>query len=127
MQDKCYCTESSLSNISKFKVNKYGVVINKLNVRYARMKETINTITWLEWMDILKLHKYKCAYCGVKFTLDNIPIKDHVIPISKSGTNSKDNIVPACKECNMEKGDKYHRRNGELWAKDNKLIKERFK
>ena len=32
--------------------------------------------------------------------------KDHIIPISKGGNNTRENIVPACITCNSSKGNK---------------------
>ena len=45
---------------------------------------------------------YKCHYCGNK-TID-LEI-DHVIPLSKGGSNKQGNLVLACQKCNREKGD----------------------
>lgn len=42
-----------------------------------------------------------CAYCG-----DPIVTQvDHVLPLSRGGTDDRGNLTPACKTCNMEKGD----------------------
>lgn len=74
--------------------------------RRAIGREIINTLTAGEWIDILMEYKFKCAYCGKEFTLFNRETKDHVIPISKGGNNTKENIVPACRSCNSRKHDK---------------------
>jgi HNH endonuclease len=42
-----------------------------------------------------------CAYCGDEAQLQ----VDHVIPLSRGGTDDRDNLRPACKRCNMEKLD----------------------
>jgi len=48
----------------------------------------------------------KCAYCDCD--LDYITPKavhlDHVIPLSKGGTHTLDNVVWSCATCNMSKG-----------------------
>jgi 5-methylcytosine-specific restriction endonuclease McrA len=44
-----------------------------------------------------------CFYCGRKLTR-RCASKDHVLPRSKGGSNSKHNIVDSCKECNEAKG-----------------------
>jgi hypothetical protein len=43
----------------------------------------------------------KCGYCGKKATT-----LDHVVPTSKGGQNTWDNLVAACHHCNNSKGDK---------------------
>lgn len=40
-----------------------------------------------------------CIYCG----LDAYTI-DHMTPVSRGGTNDPENLVIACRACNMEKG-----------------------
>ena len=46
---------------------------------------------------------FKCAHCGKPLGYSDMTI-DHVIPISKAGTNDDINIVPLCEKCNKEKG-----------------------
>jgi len=74
--------------------------------RYAREKEYINTLITQEWLEILEKYNYRCAYCGCEFDENTLPQKDHVIPISKGGHNTKENIVPACRDCNTRKNNK---------------------
>lgn len=72
--------------------------------RRVKEKKIINTLTCKEWLAILKKFDYKCAYCGKDlFDLFTKPEKDHFIPISKGGDNTKDNVVPACRSCNAKK------------------------
>jgi len=53
--------------------------------------------------NIYKRDNYECVYCGE----DNKKLLtlDHVVPQSKGGPNSWDNLVTACKRCNGEKSD----------------------
>ena len=49
---------------------------------------------------ILKRDGYKCRYCGNT----NEPFHiDHVYPHSKGGETSYNNLVTACKKCNLSK------------------------
>jgi 5-methylcytosine-specific restriction endonuclease McrA len=52
--------------------------------------------------EVLRRDKHACQYCGStkKLTLD------HVIPRSKGGKHSWDNVVIACEPCNSRKGDR---------------------
>ena len=43
-----------------------------------------------------------CWYCGQKVGFKNLTM-DHVIPLSRGGRSTKDNLVPCCKECNIKK------------------------
>lgn len=45
---------------------------------------------------------HKCVYCGSAESLS----LDHVVPRSKGGSNSEDNLVTACQPCNSSKGAK---------------------
>ena len=74
--------------------------------RRALRKLAANTLTAEEWQDILKQHEFRCIYCGKQFSMFKMT-KDHIIPISKGGDNSKENIVPACKSCNSRMSDNF--------------------
>ena len=51
---------------------------------------------------IYKRDKNKCQYCGSTKSLTI----DHVIPKSRGGDDSWENLVVACSPCNVKKGDK---------------------
>jgi 5-methylcytosine-specific restriction endonuclease McrA len=57
-------------------------------------------LTLAQWRDVLAQYNGHCAYCSKKAKLT----LDHVIPLSKGGKHSKDNVVPACGRCNSSKG-----------------------
>lgn len=48
---------------------------------------------------------YRCQYCGKKCTTDELTY-DHVIPRSKGGRTSWENIVSACYACNRRKANR---------------------
>jgi 5-methylcytosine-specific restriction endonuclease McrA len=56
-------------------------------------------------LEIRKAQKDKCAYCKVK--LAGGGHVDHIIPLSKGGSNSRDNLQLACGLCNIRKGAKH--------------------
>jgi len=74
-------------------------------IRRTTLSRIINTLTAKEWEVILSQHNFRCAYCGCSLLdLFNPATRDHLIPISKGGNNTKENIVPACRSCNSKKG-----------------------
>lgn len=48
---------------------------------------------------------FKCAYCGKVFGVKSLTI-DHIVPRSKGGKTSWDNVITACMKCNQKKGSK---------------------
>ena len=44
----------------------------------------------------------KCYYCGKKTAYKDITM-DHVLPLTRGGKSTKDNLVPSCKKCNTAK------------------------
>lgn len=52
---------------------------------------------------VLQRDEQTCQYCG--YQGDDLTM-DHVVPRSKGGQDSWDNIVAACVKCNVKKGDR---------------------
>jgi len=48
----------------------------------------------------------RCWYCGVTLTPWNFHV-DHYMPRSKGGGDDLENLVPACRNCNLEKKDRF--------------------
>ena len=65
--------------------------------------------------NIIKRDDGVCQYCGLKSALMTI---DHIIPRNKGGKDSWNNLVTACKKCNIYKG------NYLLHEIDMKLLKK---
>jgi hypothetical protein len=53
-------------------------------------------------MEIFKRDLFTCQYCGAR--IPNVTLQiDHIIPVSKGGSNSSTNLITACFDCNMGK------------------------
>lgn len=75
--------------------------------RISKMKELPHTLTAQEWEDIKAEFNYSCAYCGKTWLeLDHSLFREHVLPVSRGGGYTKDNIVPSCRVCNSTKHDR---------------------
>jgi len=73
--------------------------------RYARIP--YKTIV-LSRKNILKRDNNRCLYCGSR---EKLTI-DHVIPKSRGGDDSWENLVSACTDCNHRKGNRTPREAG---------------
>jgi hypothetical protein len=68
----------------------------KLRAGDITMSDTIR-----EWEREQELPK-ECVFCGAQ---DNLST-DHLIPASRGGDDSSDNLVLSCRSCNSSRGDK---------------------
>lgn len=69
-----------------------------------------NTISNSTRYDIFKRDNFTCRYCGK--SAPNVELEiDHIRPVSKGGTNKKNNLATSCMKCNNGKSDKYIERN----------------
>lgn len=69
--------------------------------RKHQIQTTDCTLTVAQWREIKDRFGHACAYCNRK--MERLEM-DHVIPLSKGGTHTATNIVPACRTCNAKKG-----------------------
>ena len=81
--------------------------------RRARMRTGV--IETIRPEQIYKRDKYKCWICGCKVVSTygkdarlnkDAATLDHIIPLAKGGTHTKENIKTACRQCNALKADK---------------------
>ena len=56
---------------------------------------------------IMERDGYRCCHCGKRGTAENMLEIDHVIPISKGGKSTYDNLQTLCHNCNLEKGNRF--------------------
>lgn len=57
--------------------------------------------------EVLKRDNFKCSECGKPKTDEPLEV-DHILPISKGGTDEMSNLRALCKTCNREKSDLIH-------------------
>jgi 5-methylcytosine-specific restriction enzyme A len=63
----------------------------------ARARELRKTRWWQQ-----KTAAGKCRYCGSVVPHKDLTM-DHLVPLAMGGSSTRDNIVPACKDCNTKK------------------------
>lgn len=101
VQRRYNLTEKSRQRIRQYQRSPKGqATIAKLSAIRRASKNIEASLTSDEWQQILEFHQFRCVYCGCH------PKKleqDHVIPVTKGGQHTKENVVPACRSCNARK------------------------
>ncbi len=93
------------TNPEAFKaIQKKYLTKNPVHIRRrVHMQRIVRTLTAAQWAETLALFDHRCAYC----LRNDLPMtQDHVIPVSKGGDHTQENVVPACKPCNSKKNDR---------------------
>jgi 5-methylcytosine-specific restriction endonuclease McrA len=84
----------------------------KARMYRARQHNAPGTFTLAEVMHIYLAFGKTCAYC--RQPIDGLPEPEHVVPLSRGGSNSITNILPSCSPCNSDKRDLFLHE----WAQD---------
>jgi 5-methylcytosine-specific restriction endonuclease McrA len=70
--------------------------------RRARLSLAEGDYTAQEFADLCDHYGHLCFYCGQAVRLT----ADHIVPLTRGGSNYISNIIPACQPCNSRKGAK---------------------
>lgn len=71
--------------------------------RLARKKGAVGQISAKDWNGLKRKYDNRCFYCHRLAPLT----QDHVIPLSRGGSNFIGNILPSCGSCNSRKNTKF--------------------
>lgn len=92
-RDVCLERSSNWKKNNRKQVN----ITNRL--RKNKKRANGGSFTYSEWVELCNLYANRCIHCQ-----ESLPLEiDHIIPISKGGTNYIWNIQPLCKSCNLTK------------------------
>ena len=72
----------------------------------ARRADYVGVLLASDWLEIRKRYGFRCLGCGQAESLIRPLEVDHVVPVSRGGTNAVGNIQPLCRACNASKGAK---------------------
>jgi 5-methylcytosine-specific restriction endonuclease McrA len=98
-------TDRIKERIKKYSKTPQGKLVNHKagNKRRSIGKIVENTLTLKQWNKILKLQDNRCNICKRKFGNRLLATQDHIIPLSKGGGFTFENIQALCKSCNSTK------------------------
>lgn len=113
-------TEQVKERNGKYHKSPMGKLVD-LNNRHKRRELRDKTpkkdhLTLTQWQKILSSQKNKCAICGCNFDKITPATMDHIVPLSKGGIHSSDNIQALCRVCNSRKSNKIDYKLIQSWA-----------
>jgi 5-methylcytosine-specific restriction protein A len=80
-----------------YHLNKSDTDPKRLKAEREKARELRASSWWKE-----KIQKGICHYCEKKVNPKALTM-DHLVPLARGGLTVKNNLVPACKECNAKK------------------------
>ena len=95
--------DKNRDKIRAYKTSERGREVNNRswNKRRSIERQLLSTLTEEQWEECKRHFNFNCAYCESDESLTY----DHFIPISKKGSYTVGNIIPACLSCNSSKSD----------------------
>jgi len=78
--------------------------IDRPRMRRSRRVATRQGIPAKLWWEVVSGGHFTCHWCGRRAGPSVKLEVDHIVPVSKGGTDDRWNLVPACRECNRSKG-----------------------
>lgn len=72
--------------------------------RRALLKGAVGSFSADDFAAMIKAQKGKCWWCNIH--ISGTPEADHRIPLSRGGTNDRNNLVVSCGTCNRAKSNK---------------------
>ncbi len=101
---------------SRFDGSRSQLDIHSIIACEGRVVQQVRHVPPLTNQALFRRDRNMCLYCGTHHQ-DRDLTRDHVVPRSRGGNDSWDNLVAACRRCNHRKGDRLlHERSMELLA-----------
>lgn len=96
--------ERTKKRYAKLRTNNPEILKNYVNARRARLARADGVTTTQDIEFLLSSCEGICAYCGA--FLEGVYHIDHIVPLSKGGSNWPENIQILCPKCNLTKSNK---------------------
>lgn len=85
--------------------------------RRMQTRSILSNLTTEQWKRILQAQSDRCNMCGKSFCKSRKPTFDHIVPLSKGGGMTSENIQGLCLSCNSRKSNKLDLQFIQTWSK----------
>lgn len=98
--------EKRMRSVKKYRSSPRGIVAGrrktKRHMHLVRAGGLLDLVLFYQKCERLDWH---CQLCG-KILDESTATVDHIVPVSKGGTNDIENLQPLCLKCNAKKGNR---------------------
>jgi len=95
--------EAFVDHHGMFVEYKYRAYLTRHRRRCAmNVARSLGRHTKTEWLGLVTAAGGVCVLCGVAA----VEAKDHIVPLSRGGSDGISNIQPVCQSCNSRKGNR---------------------
>jgi 5-methylcytosine-specific restriction endonuclease McrA len=91
-----------IASVRKWQKNNPERVRVTKALRRRRQRNAPGTYTPVDWQAIVERQDGKCVTCGISCILT----VDHIVPLSRGGSNWPSNLQGLCRSCNSRKGNR---------------------
>jgi 5-methylcytosine-specific restriction endonuclease McrA len=92
--------EIRLANIARYAADPEPAKAAARRRRALKANAPLNDFTHAQWLEMQVAYQFLCVYCAKK---TKQLTQDHIVALSKGGSHTAANIVPACRSCNSRK------------------------
>lgn len=97
--------EEYRARMKRWNDNNPGAKAAHSRTRKARVRNAVGSHSGADVEAILRMQKYRCAYCPANLRHTGHHV-DHIVAISRGGSNNRSNLQATCPKCNMSKSDR---------------------
>ena len=91
--------EERRAHIREYGTSDVGRAVDKA-AKHNRRIQGGSQLTGAVIRDVVEASNGVCPYCGKSFKEGHM---DHIVPLSRGGTNDRDNLAYVCASCNLHK------------------------
>ncbi len=95
------------SECAEFSKHMFEAKVTTIKPKPSKSRTTRVGISQKLRFEIFHRDKFSCQYCGRSKETDKVRLElDHIVPVSRGGTDEFSNLTTSCRDCNQGKSNK---------------------
>ena len=104
VRDFCFFQYGQLKGNNKPHISVINLLKRNNLLNFVDISDNLlpNSENYKKKLKILQRDNFTCGYCGIEQKADKLEL-DHIIPVSKGGKSTPNNLITSCQKCNRYK------------------------